>query len=280
MPFGRDEGACGQVSEQRRGRYTLEVSNPADLNGDRSTMTTTRQQHQAARNQAVIGIARYGYLRASDIALLVYFDKLSGVRLAQRLLTKLHADGLVLRREGRTGEEHHYALSERGALEATRLTGGHYSSGKDRLRSISAHRDGCNRICALAQAAGYEVMTDREICRDPNRVFLDKVPDSLIVEHETDYCGMPRTGIVWVEVENSYRSMSDLDKLARFILKVFEHESYCVAYRDGWLDELHFVVSDPVAATIGQRIYKKLTELKNKATAHQLFASRLRVLTL
>lgn len=280
MPFGRDEGACGQVSEQRRGRYTLEVSNSADLNGDRSTMTTTRQQHQAARNQAVIGIARYGYLRASDIALLVYFDKLSGVRLAQRLLTKLHADSLVLRREGRTGEEHHYALSERGALEATRLTGVHYSSGKDLLRSISAHRDGANRICALAQAAGYEVLTDREICRNPDRVFLEKVPDALIIENGFEEWGMARTGYTWIEVEHSYRSTSDLDKLARFVLRIFESEHYCVAYRDGWLDELHLVVSDTVAASIGRRLYKRLTELMGEETARQLFASRLRVLTL
>lgn len=78
------------------------------------------------------------------------------------------------------------------------------SSGKDLLRSISAHRDGANRICALAQAAGYEVMTDREICLDPDRVFFDKVPDALIIEHENDYYGMPRTGVVWVEVEQSY----------------------------------------------------------------------------
>ena len=244
------------------------------------TSHSPHHQHEIARRAALVALARYGYLRASDLALLVYFNKLSGLRLAQRLLAKLHSEQLLLRREGRAGEEHHYALSERGALEATRLTGIHYSSGKDLLRSISAHRDGANRICALAQAAGYDVMTDREICRDPNRVFLDKVPDALIIEHGTDYCGMPRTGVVWVEVENSYRSMSDLDKLARFILKVFERESYCIAYRDGWLDELHLVISDPVAATIGHRLNKKLGELAGEAATRQLFNNRLRVLTL
>lgn len=244
------------------------------------TSNSTHHQHETARRAALIALARYGYLRASDLALLVYFDRLSGVRLAQRLLAKLHGEQWILRREGRAGEEHHYALSERGALEATRLTGIHYSSGKDLLRSISAHRDGGNRICALAQAAGYDVMTDREICRDPNRFFLDKVPDALIIEHEPYDFGTPRTGYVWVEVENSYRSMSDLDKLARFILKVFERESYCIAYRDGWLDELHLLVSDPVAATVGHRLYRKLSELVGKAATQQLFTSRLRVLTL
>jgi hypothetical protein len=191
-----------------------------------------------------------------------------------------NAEGFVLRREGGAGAEHHYALSERGAFEASRLTGVHYTSGKDLLRAISAHRDGANRICALAQAASYDVMTDREICRDPNRVFLDKVPDALIIEHEPYDFGTPRTGYVWVEVEQSYRSTGDLDRLASFILKIFERESYCIAYRDGWLDELHLVVSDPVAATIGHRLYRKLSELAGEAATRQLFNSRLRVLTL
>ena len=86
--------------------------------------------------------------------------------------------------------------------------------------------------------------------------------------------------VVWVEVEQSYRSTGDLDRLARFILRIFERESYCVAYRDGWLDELHLVVSDPVAATIGHRLYRKLSELVGETATRQLFASRLRVLTL
>ena len=244
------------------------------------TSNSSHHQHETARRAALTTTARYGYLRASDLALLVYFDKLSGVRLAQRLLAKLHGERWILRREGRTGEEHHYVLSERGALEAKRLTGIHYSSGKDLLRSISAHRDGANRVCALAQAAGYAVMTDREICRDPERVFWDKVPDALIIEHGSDQFGMPRTGYAWVEVEQSYRSQKDLDTLARFIKKAFEQEHYCVAYRDGWLDELHLVVSDPVAATIGHRLHKKLSELSGAATTRQLFARRIRVLTL
>lgn len=244
------------------------------------TPHSPHHQHETARRSALIALARYGYLRASDLAVLVYFDRLSGVRLAQRLLAKLHGEQWILRREGRAGQEHHYALSERGALEASRLTGGHYSSGKDLLRSISAHRDGANRICALAQAAGYEVLTDREICRNPDRLFLEKVPDALIIENGFEEWGMSRTGYTWIEVEHSYRSTSDLDKLARFVLRIFESEHYCVAYRDGWLDELHLVISDTVAASIGRRLYKRLTELMGEETARQLFASRLRVLTL
>lgn len=77
-----------------------------------------------------------------------------------------------------------------------------------------------------------------------------------------------------------YRSTGDLDRLARFILRIFERESYCVAYRDGWLDELHLVVSDPVAATIGHRLNRKLSELAGETTTRQMFSSRLRVLTL
>ena len=46
------------------------------------------------------------------------------------------------------------------------------------------------------------------------------------------------------------------------------------------LDELHLVVSDTVAASIGRRLYKRLTELMGEETARQLFASRLRVLSL
>ena len=244
------------------------------------TSTSPHHQHEIVRRAALIALARYGYLRASDIALLVYFDKASAGRLAQRLLAKLYAEGFVLRREGSTGAEHHYALAERGALEATRLTGIHYSSGKDLLRSISSHRDGANRICALAQAAGYEVMTDREICRDPDRVFLDKVPDALIIEHESDECGLPRTGYVWVEVENSYRSTNDLGKLAHFVMTAFADERYCTAYRDGWLDEVHIVISDAIAATIGQRLYRKISELAGETVAQRLFARFIRVLTL
>ena len=52
------------------------------------------------------------------------------------------------------------------------------------------------------------------------------------------------------------------------------------AYRDGWLDELHLVVSDPVAATIGHRLNRKLSELAGETTTRQMFSSRLRVLTL
>jgi hypothetical protein len=55
------------------------------------TSNSPHHQHETARRAALIALARYGYLRASDLALLVYFDKLSGVRLAQRLLAKLYA---------------------------------------------------------------------------------------------------------------------------------------------------------------------------------------------
>lgn len=64
------------------------------------TSNSTHHQHETARRAALIALARYGYLRASDLALLVYFDRLSGVRLAQRLLAKLHGEQWILRREG------------------------------------------------------------------------------------------------------------------------------------------------------------------------------------
>lgn len=244
------------------------------------THPSPQQQHCNAQRQVLIALARYGYLRASDIALLVYFDKASAGRLAQRLLAKLWGEAWVLRRAGRAGEEHHYALSERGALEVTRLTGTHQASGKDLLRSISGHRDGANRYCALAQAAGYAVVTDREICREPDRVFLDKVPDALIIEDELDDWGGERIGYVWVEVEHAYRSTKDLDRLADFVLKVFADEGRCVAYRSGWLDEVHLVISDPVAAGIGRRLQRKLTERVGEARTRRLFARGIRVLSL
>jgi hypothetical protein len=70
---------------------------------------------------------------------------------------------------------------------------------------------------------------------------LNKIPDVLLDRH---------AGLVWVEVENSWRSDKDLAKVVA---------SMRATVADGRVAEVHFVITAPGGKTMGERLSKALT---------------------
>lgn len=224
---------------------------------------TTRALHAQRVTEACTWIHRFGYLRSTEIALLMYHGTASSERLARRLMQSLGDADLVLTRRASLCEPIHYALSESGARLVREATGEPCASGKDLIREVSSHRDASNVVCAQAVAAGLKILTDREIATSANRVFGGKVPDGLVVDDWTDDCGAQIRDYHWIEVENSKRGGRDLLKLTSWLYHFAfpDRTGYVSDYRDGRLSSVLFVVSNPAARSIKSRVLAKLDEV-------------------
>lgn len=223
---------------------------------------TTKQLHQEKVESAAFWLHRFGYLRNEDLAALMFRGKASGLRLARRLTKEMTDAGLILMRHS-VGEAARFALSQKGARLARTITGTYCKTGKDVLRTPSSHRDVANRVAIDAMAAGYTVLTDRELQTTVDRAnFGGKVPDCLLMRDEFDGCGHQRN-YTWVEVENCKRGGRDLDTLCSWLLRwAFPNrQGYIDSYRDGYLAEVLFVISSPKAYDIQGRVTRRMEEM-------------------
>lgn len=176
-------------------------------------------------------------------------------RLVKSKLVKTKRDG-----DSVTGEMF-AALTQKGAAFAAdnsnSLPGGK-SHARDWLRHAHSHRTACNSVSAAAMATGYGVWT--ELCIQAGEVDegrysfgekeVTKIADLLVEEEGKD-------GIVWVEVENSYRNDKDLGKVIGMMRSMFRNDVNHAPdkrYREVW-----FVITRPGAKNIGTRLRKALT---------------------
>lgn len=236
-----------------------------------------RRQHQEMVDSCCGWLARFGYLRPTDVARLLYKDKSSARRMAQRLLADMHSKGLLLRRQDTLVEEAHYALSEAGARHAFNASGMPVKSGKDLLRTVTGHRDAANVVCIEAILEGMEVATDREIQTSHNRVFNGKSPDALIIEAWEGHQGEGQRDYKWVEVENCRRHPKDLEKLAHWLVNVaFPTRGLAgTSFLRGYLQKVVIVISSRYASTIEARLREALTRITTPDHVAVLFELRL-----
>lgn len=231
-------------------------------------MATANPFHERAReaeHKVLNLLHKFGYLTAAQVAALVYPQHAQKLVLARRTLLRLHRRNLVLVHRGEhVYSEQHYALSLAGARAVYQLTGIAAESGKDVIRTPSAHRDAANwsAIRLLRESTiGTRVWTEREIQtgRCPVHAIAGKVPDTLSADEE-GYC-------TWVEVEASRRGGRDMQKLVRWLV----HDAFppmtdtrLISLNPPqdtlYLSEVRFVIADVSAETFPQRLIRALRE--------------------
>ena len=174
--------------------------------------TDNRVKKLESEMQVLIAVGRCAYLRASELARLVWPNGTgkSPIRLAQRATKALKETGelLVTKVQGATI----FYLTEKGARRL--IADGHDAkSWKDAIRSLKnfAHRCKCNSAFIQAELAGHKKnFTEHEILGHRGVVFQwhGKRPD-LLVWSKVDNCA----GWWWTEVENTARNAKDFERL-------------------------------------------------------------------
>lgn len=224
---------------------------------------STREIHAERLAQACLALGRFGYMSAADLGSVIYSSK-SADRLGRRLAKALVEKGLALFKSTGIYSTNYYALTERGARLAMEWSGENYGTGKDRLKTVSAHRVAANKVCALAAQAGRKYTTEREIQKDVNNyAYFGKVPDTLIYDLWTDEQGTEFCDVEWIEVEASKRGGRDLQTLAEWIVThVFKsYVGYLSRYRGDRFARVVLVIASPAARTIRARVLAAIAKI-------------------
>lgn len=184
-------------------------------------------------------IARFGWLRATELGRLMFRENPHGRKYAEKLIRKLVTLKLVIPRPlpGR-GAGFAYVLSSQGAAQLNQWYSGGYTSGKDWgstdggvWRPPASWRHDLIAIGVLSHLAaeGFEVYPERFLrWHAPD---ARKHPDGLITDHEHK-CSY------WLEVEHSRKSGANLRALA---------EALILAYRRSPVVNYEFVQHAPIA---------------------------------
>jgi len=215
------------------------------------------------RAKTMMFLARAGYATTRQVARAVMGAcDVSGRKMAGRTIRRLRQLGLLV--EKRDGDsiagEQLVALNRSGvrALAETAPLPDGRPHARDWLRHSHKHRTACNSVFAsmlrgLDHDPGW---TELEIragvapahlsayqFRDDDGNLQQKIPDLLL--HST-------TGLIWCEIENSWRGAKDFRKLVAFLRNMFDAPSPAV-------ERVWFVTTAPVAKTIGKRLHAALT---------------------
>lgn len=151
---------------------------------------------------------RFGWLTTRMTAELVWPDKSQSLAMAKRTLKRLREKKLVLLRETPDGSEC-YTLSAQGARQLETELGVAAESGQTLSLGNALHRSAANWYLIKKIQQGFQVWTEYEIQTGRAAVcgYHGKVPDGLVV---TDF------GLVWVEVENSWKNREERQRIVRF----------------------------------------------------------------
>lgn len=213
-------------------------------------------------------LARAGYATTRQLA---YYCTGSASKnktnMLNRTLSRMLADKLIHERIDRLQTERFVALTTAGARLATEqipALGGITPSVRDNLRHVNAHRTAANGILAYylkkyPPVDGHIVRSELEIAANralgqmqywsgPDNRSLDKVADGIIK--------VSRNGgwnTFWLEIENSYRSPRDLQRLVAFCRQWYR-------YRFQPFDMLVLVVTSDCAKTVGDRLVNALQQ--------------------
>lgn len=218
-----------------------------------------RELGERYRNVALLFLAATGYATTRQIAKALHGRvTLSTRKMTSRTLQKLQADKLIVsKRESdavnNVNSELLFALTKAGAEKArgqgSSLVGGKIH-GRDYLRHAHKHRTMCNSVYVAWPTNGWSELQIRAEDAPIQRIRFrgqqgeeSKIPDLLMESKEGGY--------EWVEVENSWRSEKDLQKVIDFMRAIFVKPSA--------IQRVHFVVTSAGARSIGSRLRQKLT---------------------
>jgi len=187
-------------------------------------MNTTIRNSDIAEHpralDALINIASFGGLTSRQLARLLWKDDASGLRLSQRLLQSLHSRKLLLRRRLPNGgmvyvlsQKAGYLLRDQDISDAIIWGHRHLTFHKPMHRMI------CNEV-AIDYASDSELvwpefMVQRGLAPVPRIVCNGrrKIPDLVI---------QTQIGMVWVEVENAFKSQARLSELTHVCSRILE----------------------------------------------------------
>lgn len=237
-----------------------------------------REQGIQYRILALRALARLGYASTRQLAKIVWWQCDGSTRkMASRTLRWLLERGyIVVRRNGDSvnGEQLAAVTAAGAALLAMRGDPLPYGKAhaRDWLRHAHSHRTACNSvyaatvglfpdICAWSELeirAGLSPLGQLEYHIEG--AALSKIPDVLLERPG---------GLVWVEVENSWRSDKDLAKAVA---------SMRAMTVDRRITEVHFVITAPGAKTIGDRLRKALTHGPESGWSRQVKECDARIL--
>jgi len=239
------------------------------------------------RTLVLEALSHVGYATTRQVAKMVWREcDDSSRKMAGRTIRWLRESGYIVTRrdDDSVNGEMLVAVTAAGANWLARL-GEPLPQGKaharDWLRHAHSHRTACNSVyaaraglpgdrCAWSELeirAGLSPLSQIEYQFDEQ--VLHKIPDVLFERLD---------GLVWVEVENSFRSDKDMAKVVASMRRMAV---------DKRIAEVHFVITAPGAKTIGQRLRKQLTHSPESGWPRQvkerdarLLATMMKVFTL
>lgn len=219
-----------------------------------------RQMGATYRANTLLLLAATGYASTRHVARFVWgrCDE-SSRRMASRTLRwLLDRRFIVSRREGdgiaMANQELLFALTQAGADEVRKLGSSLVAEkvhARDYLRHAHAHRTACNGVYV---AWTGHIWSELEIRAGDSPVskFSYKL-DGQTLNKIPDLVAGDGIGFEWIEVENSWRSDKDLEKVVACMRDMFWPGS------NSRISRMHFVVTVKSAMTIGQRLKKRLT---------------------
>ncbi len=224
---------------------------------------STQKRGAGYRVRALQFLAVLGYASVRQLARCIWGRcDASSRRMASRTLRALLVRRLVVSKragEGvnRVNYELLFALTSAGAEEARRHGVGLVACkvhARDYLRHAHEHRTACNSVyAALPGGARWSELQIRAgsspvpkfeygMTEEGRTEFFCKIPDLIITQPD---------GYEWVEVENSWRSAKELDKVVDFMRALF-HEPSAIT-------RIHFVITVAGARSIGGRLKARFT---------------------
>jgi hypothetical protein len=218
-----------------------------------------REQGMQYRTLMLRALARLGYATTRQLAKIVWWRCDESTRkMAGRTLRWLLKHGfIVTRRDSDSVNGEQLAAVTAAGAAWLAANGDPLPYGKaharDWLRHAHSHRTACNSVyaatvglfpdsCAWSELeirAGWSPLG--QLTYNLDEQSLNKIPDVLLERP---------AGLVWVEVENSWRSDKDLAKVIA---------SMRAMVADKRVTGVHFVITAPGAKTIGARLRKALT---------------------
>lgn len=236
-------------------------------------------------------LARAGYASTRQIALAVWKGcDMSSRKMASRTLRWLRGKGyIVTKREGGSvNGEQLSALTAAGAAwiaeNGEPLPGGK-AHARDWLRHAHPHRTACNSVYAgicgdLRERVSWSELEVRakiaplhQFAYTFEGVQTVKIPDLVAIHVHGGY--------QWIEVENAWRSETDLKKMVACLRAMF-YDSRQTRFACA-----HFVITAPGAKTIGERLRRAMTHGPDSGWPRQIkeldariLAERIKVSTL
>lgn len=171
-------------------------------------MTDKRLIGKQNQESILIYLNRFGWLTIGMLAKLVWSSASQASALARRTMQRMLDDKLVVKR-ALTPNMYCYTLSAQGSKYLKEKIGIPAESGAKLKLANSYHRACGNWFLIDKILNGISVWTEYEIQtgRAPFKNFMGKVPDAIVQGNE---------GLIWVEVENSWKNTLERKKIMQF----------------------------------------------------------------